>query len=212
MSPDVGTSNEALVSHERISKYMHIVARDLQRERAKPIAALDVGSGRYGTGRIHLMHALHDIPSTIYLHDPHEHVERSNFPNVRVLTDQEEAALRGDDIDWINFSYVLTHMKDVRAAIELVTKAKARFPKAFVTTADYTLLNRPDDEALGVLTQTNAERRERTNMADDAKYISMHSRFSRYALEKIFTNMAHMKIMESLHVDTAKSRAFVAAR
>lgn len=212
MPPDVGTSNEALLSHERISRCMNHIARDLSDKRTQPIAALDIGSGLYGTGRIHLMHALHNTPSRIYLHDPHEHVERSTTENVIVLTDNEEAALGADDVDWINFSYVLTHMKDVRAAVELVTKAKARFPNAIVTAADYTLLNRPDEQALSVLTQTNAERRERTNMGDDTTYISMHSRFSRYALEKIFTNMAHMKIVESLHVDGMNARAFVAGR
>jgi hypothetical protein len=204
-------ASDAWKAHDRVTEHMRSLANELGGERGA-VRALDVGSGPYGAGRVNMQCALHDTKGTLLLHDPGTAPERRPGTKVRVIDDARLAALGADDVDWVNFSYVLSHAGDVRRATALVMEMTGRFPNAIVTVTDYTLLGRGTPEALAVLTQSEAERRERERVGNDESYVAMHARYSRYLLERMLTNVAFMKLTRSEHVDEAKAKTFVAAR
>lgn len=204
-------ANDAWRSHELVTDFMVELGRDLSRERGY-VSVLDVGSGRYGSGRVNLENALIKIPSKIMLHDPHESVQPSYNAKTVVIDDRELTRLHEDEIDWINLSYVLSHVGDMRAAVDTVIGLTSRFPNAMVTVTDYTLKDRDKSTAMDVLTQTNVERQERMLFADDEAFLATHMAHTKYTIEKILTNCAFMRLIESAHTDGANARAFVAAR
>ena len=204
--------DEAWSSHVRVQEHVGRMAGRLAREERDRVSVLDVGSGRHGAGRVHLQQAYRNGGATVMLYDPLETVVPSSMRNVLVLDDAAFRRLRAEDVDWINLSYVLSHSKEPREAIALITGLTERFPRAHVSVTEYTLLSRARVDALEVLTQSNAERAEREAFGNDDAFVGMHSRYSRYALEKIFTNVAYMKVTESAHVDRSNGRAFVSAR
>lgn len=166
---------EAWECANQVFEQYHTIRNDLLLKRGS-ITAIDFGSGRYGFGRAALHSMIPPQNGSIMLYDPYVNIEPSHRPHARIVRPEEIVSIDPESIDWVNLTYVLSHMQTFNEAEHLLTDLKARFPKAVITVCDYLLKNRDRAHQIDVLTQTKAERDEREAMNDDEAFIGLHAR------------------------------------
>jgi hypothetical protein len=167
--------SEAWESANQLLEHYSGIRSDLLRERGS-ITAIDFGSGHYGFGRMALHSVIQPPSGSIMLYDPFVEIEPSTRSHTRIVEQDEIPSIHPETIDWVNLTYVLSHLKTFDDAEHLLADLRTRFPRAVITVCDYLLKNRDRAHQLDVLTQSNAERKERDAMRDDEAFIGLHAR------------------------------------
>lgn len=157
--------------------------RDRLQTRTEMMRVLDFGSGAFGCGRALLSSILRPNNAKVFLYDPHVEVRLPTPGLAQVIDDRGLDRLGA--VDWINLSYVISHIDTEQEMRSMLERLHGQFPEATITVIDYTLRSRSKVDALDILNRSEAERIERTAMADDDRFLDLHTRMNADSIHKI---------------------------
>lgn len=157
--------------------------RDRLQARQQILNVLDYGSGAFGCGRALLGSILKPTNAKVYLYDPEVHIRQSPSLLTEVIDRQGLSTI--ETLDWINLSYVFSHMQSEQEMRQTLEMLRGQFPEATITVIDYTLRNRTKVDALEILTRSEAERNERILIGDDDRFVDMHARMDVERLHRL---------------------------